>query len=115
MQTVKQMERLWNARQYNKLFQELLCHRPERLLRLDIDNPGSTVAAAMGIIRLDELNQAHVSLATTLLRAVIASQDNDGGWGDATLTTLCLRALMLGKNTGGEAIARGLSYLAGLQ
>src|SRR4051812_33383689 len=115
MQTVRRIERLWNDHQYNRLFRELLAHRPEASFRLEIDNPTSAVAAAMGVIRLDELNQSHVPMAGTFIRALVASQEKDGGWGDATVTTLCLRALMTGKNTGGEAIARGLSYLADLQ
>ena len=115
MQTVRQIERLWNARQYNRLFGDLIANRPESSFRLEIDAPTSAVAAAVGIIRLDELNQAHVNLYSTLIRAVVASQEKDGGWGDAVVTTLCLRALMLGRNTAGESIERGLAYLANLQ
>ena len=114
MQTVRQIERLWTARQYAKLFRELTCHRPEGGFRMELE-AGSAAAAAMGIIRLDELNQVHAPLYNTLLRAVLATQEADGGWGDVTLTALCLRGLMLGKHTGGEAIARGLAYLASLQ
>ena len=114
MQTVRHIERLWNARQYAKLFGELIANRPEGTFRLEIDTPTSTVAAAMGIIRLDELNQAHVPLYSTFIRALVASQERDGGWGDATITTLCLRALMLGKGHG-DSIQRGLAYLATLQ
>lgn len=114
MQTVRHIERLWNARQYAKLFGELIANRPESTFRLEIETPTSTVAAAMGIIRLDELNQAHVPLYSTFIRALVASQERDGGWGDATITTLCLRALMLGKGQG-ESIRRGLQYLADLQ
>jgi hypothetical protein len=115
MQTVRQIERLWSARQYGRLFRELLANRPECSFRLGIDSPTSAVAAAIGIVRLDELNQSHVPLYSTFIRAIVASQERDGGWGDAIATTLCLRALMLGRNTGGEAIGRGLKYLADLQ
>jgi hypothetical protein len=115
MQTVKQIERLWNARQYTRLFRELLANRPESSFPLQIESPTSAAAAALGIIRLDELTQPQVPLYSTLIRAIVASQEKDGGWGDATITTLCLRALMLGRNTCGEAIARGLDYLATLQ
>ena len=114
MQTVRHIERLWNARQYVKLFGELIANRPESTFRLEIETPTSTVAAGVGIIRLDELNQAHVPLYSTFIRALVASQERDGGWGDATITTLCLRALMLGKGQG-ESIQRGLRYLADLQ
>jgi hypothetical protein len=115
MQTVRQIERLWNARQYGRLFRELLANRPECSFRLGIDSPTSALAAAIGIVRLDELNQSHVPLYSAFIRAIIASQEKDGGWGDAIATTLCLRALMLGRQTGGEAIQRGLKYLADLQ
>jgi hypothetical protein len=114
MQTVKQIERLWNARQYGRLFRDLIANRPESSFPLGIDTPTSAVAAAIGIIRLDELNQPHVPLYGTLVRAIVASQEKDGGWGDAIVTTLCLRALMLGRGSG-EAIQRGLKYLADLQ
>ena len=115
MQTVRQIERLWNTREYGKLFRQLIANRPESSFGLEIGTPTGAVVAAMSIIRLDELNQPHVPLYSTLVRAIVASQEKDGGWGDATVTTLCLRALMLGRNTGGEAIARGLKYLADLQ
>src|SRR5438067_3818408 len=114
MQTVRQIERLWNARQYEKLFRQLVANRPEASFGLELETPGSASAAAMGIIRLDELNQAHVPLYNAFIRALVACQDKDGGWVDAMTTTLCLRALMLGRNTGGQAIQRGLIYLAGL-
>jgi hypothetical protein len=114
MQTVRHIERLWNARQYTKLFGELIANRPESIFRLELGTPTSTLAAAMGVIRLDELNQAHVPLYSTFIRALVASQEKDGGWGDATITTLCLRALMLGKGTG-ESIDQGLRYLGDLQ
>jgi len=115
MQTVRQIERLWNARQYGRLFRELIANRPESSFPLQIDAPTSAVTAAMAMIRLDELNQPHVPLYSTLVRAIIASQEKDGGWGDPIVTTLCLRALMLGQNTGGDAIAGGLRYLGDLQ
>src|SRR5262245_15636992 len=114
MQTVRQIERLWTARQYPRLFGELIANRPEALFDVDLEPAGSTAAAATALIRLDELDQSHVPLYSKLIRAIIAAQQPDGGWQDATLTALCLRALMLGRNTGGEAIARGLAYLARL-
>jgi hypothetical protein len=115
MQTVRQIERLWTARQYPRLFRELVANRPEASFDIDLEPAGSTAAAAMGIIRLHELDQSHVSLYSTLIRALVASQDKDGGWQDATLSALCLRALMLGRETAGAAIDRGLAYLAPLQ
>lgn len=115
MQTVRQIERLWTGRLYAKLFKNLIANRPESAFQAEFNPAGSTVAAAVAMIRLDELNQAHVPLFSKLIRALIASQEKDGGWGDAATTAFCLRALMIGRNTGGEAIERGLKYLADLQ
>ena len=115
MQTVRQIERLWTGRMYVKLFRELIANRPEASFQSELTNINSTAAAAVAMIRLDELNQAHVPLFSKLIRALVASQEKDGGWGDAATTALCLRALMIGRNTGGEAIERGLKYLADLQ
>jgi hypothetical protein len=66
------------------------------------------------VIRLDELNQSHVPLCAKLIRAVLAAQESDGGWGDVITTSLCLRALLC-SNGDGDAIARGMKYLANLQ
>jgi len=62
MQTVRHIERLWNARQYVKLFGELIANRPESTFRLEIDTPTSTLAAAMGIIRAGRVEPGHVPL-----------------------------------------------------
>src|SRR5688500_16108573 len=114
MTTVKQIERAWTARTYEKLFRELVSSRPESGFRLEVQTSRSALAAAMGVIRLEELNQSHVPLYSKLLRALIGSQDADGGWGDPVSTALCLRALLCGQGTG-EAVERGMAYLANLQ
>src|SRR5262245_45299357 len=115
MQTVRQIERHWTGGAYSRLFRELVANRPEAAFQIDLEPAGGVAAAAMGVIRLEELNQSHVPLYSKLIRALVASQDRDGGWGDAALTALCLRALMLGRRSGGESIQRGLAYLTGLQ
>jgi hypothetical protein len=71
-------------------------------------------AAALAIIRLDELTLSRAPIYADLVRALIRDQDNTGGWGDPAITALCLRALLCG-NGQGESIARGLHYLAELQ
>ena len=115
MITVRQVERDWNARHYEKLFRELTAFRPEASFRFEFEDNRSTPAAAMALIRLEELSQAHVPLYGRLLRAVLASQDQrDGGWSDPMVTALCLRALMAGRGNG-LAIDLGLRYLADLQ
>jgi hypothetical protein len=114
MMTVRHLERQWNAKQYDRLQAELLEARPEG--RFDFDPRASQQArtAAWTLIRLEELNQAHVPLAATLRRALLGLQEKDGGWGDPAVTALTLRALLLG-NGAGEAVDRGFTYLANLQ
>ena len=115
MITVRQMERYWTRRQYEKLFDALVEHRPEGAFPFDLAEGRAAPAAAMAMIRLDELTQAHVPLYGVLLRAVLACQNpNDGGWGDPVVTALCLRALTAGRGNG-LAIDMGFRYLADLQ
>jgi hypothetical protein len=114
MITVRQIERAWSARTYEKLFLELSFGRAESVFRLDRDAARACPAAAMSVIRLDELSQSHVPLCGKLLRAILAAQDTDGGWGDAMTTALCVRALSCSQGDG-VAIQRGLAYLSNLQ
>mgnify|MGYP001053435661 CR=1 FL=1 len=112
MTTVRQIERQWRAKQFDRLLRAMLQGRPEALvagqLRL------VPAAAAMTMIRLDELAQSHVGLYPRLIRTLLQTQDPDGGWGDAMTTALCVRALLLGDGHG-IAIAQGIAYLATLQ
>jgi hypothetical protein len=71
-------------------------------------------AAAIAMIRLDELSQAHVPFYQKLLHRVLSRQEADGGWGDPMTTALCLRALLAGRGHG-PVIDRGMVYLANLQ
>jgi hypothetical protein len=115
MVTVRQMEREWEARRYEKLLAGLATARPEEAFAFDASAGRSIPAAAMALVRLEELNQAHLPFYARLVRALLAAQSaTDGGWGDPAVTALCLRALMAGRGCG-LAIERGLDYLAGLQ
>src|SRR4051794_15294842 len=114
MTTIRQIERLWVARRYERLLGELVAHRPEASFRLGRETGMSLPAAAMGVVRLDELDQSHVPLYSRLVRAVIAAQETDGGWGDPVLTALCLRALLCGRGHG-AAVDGAARYLANLQ
>ena len=115
MTTVRQMERYWTRRQYDKLFDALVENRPEAAFSFDPAGPRCVPAAALALIRLDELSQSHVPLYGVLVRALLAAQGvNDGGWGDPVVTALCVRALM-GVRGHGAAIDFGLRYLADLQ
>jgi hypothetical protein len=115
MQTVKHIERLWNGRRYEALLDQLVaCRTDAQFVPLLQTSSIAIPAAAMAMIRLDELGQSGVPIYHKLLICLLASQESDGGWSDPILSALCLRAL-LGSRGGGEAIDRGLLYLANLQ
>jgi hypothetical protein len=115
MQTVKHIERLWSARRYDALLTQLVaCRTDAQFLPLLQTNSLAIPAAAMAMVRLDELGQSGAPIYHKVLVALLASQESDGGWGDPILTALCLRAL-LGSRGAGESIDRGLLYLANLQ
>jgi hypothetical protein len=114
MMTVRHLERQWNARQYTKLLAELLEARPEAWFRFDRQASQAARVAALALIRLEELDQAHVPLATALRRTLLAMQESDGGWGDLAVSALCLRALLLGKGAG-SAVELGMAYFTNLQ
>src|SRR5215213_5041114 len=113
MTTVRQIERCWNAKEYRKLFRELVSARPEAMLRLEVE-VRAPLAAAIAVIRLEELTQAHVPLCGKLIRAILATQEADGGWGEPVTTALCLRALLCSRGDG-SAVDRGMEYLGNLQ
>src|SRR5262245_40674205 len=96
MVTVRQIEKLYKSQSWQALAGQMLAGRPEASLRLENALSGPIAAAAMVLIRLDELSQAHVPLYGSLLRSILSAQEEDGGWQDPLTTALCLRALMLG-------------------
>jgi len=114
MTTVRHVDRLWNAKVWDRLLRELLSSRPESSARLEAELHSLVATAALAMIRLDELQQSHAPLFGRLLRTVLASQERDGGWRDPATTALCLRALLIGAGHG-AAIDAGLRYLAQLQ
>jgi hypothetical protein len=114
MLTVNHMERLWDARKYDRLLAELISPRIEAPAAAELKALACPASAAFALIRLEELNKSHAPLAGKLIRAILAAQECDGGWGDVMTTALCLRALAL-SNGHGEAINRGMARLANLQ
>jgi hypothetical protein len=114
MFTIRQIERLWNSKQYRRLAVELLAGRAEASYRLEAEFGRSVPGAALALIRMDELAQSHHPLYRTLLNVLIVGQEADGGWGDVMTTALCVRALTCGDGQG-VAVERGLAYLAQLQ
>jgi len=113
MLTVRQIERYWNGRKLTLLLDELLAPRVEMAAAGELTNACAS-AAALALVRLDELNQSHAPICAKLIRAILATQQSDGGWGDVASTALCLRALFLNEGYG-PVIERGLGYLAALQ
>jgi hypothetical protein len=114
MTTVKQLERAWSAKQYERLFRDLIACRPEAGLPLQFDAGWAPAAAALALIRMEELTQSHVPFYRQLLTTLLLAQQADGGWGDLPTTALCLRALLNGEGHG-LAIERGMAFLANLQ
>ena len=114
MTTVRQIQRLWQAKAFDKLLQHLLQPRAEQSDRLAAELTGGVAAAAMVVVRLDEMSQSFAPLYAEAVRVVLAAQNADGGWGDPMVTALCIRALLCGRG-GGPAIDRGLRSLAELQ
>jgi hypothetical protein len=114
MITVRQLERLWQEKSFSRMSSLLLEMRPESSLRLAQELARPTAIAALAIIRLDELAQAHSPFCSRMIRTILAAEEADGGFGDALTTALCIRALSCSAGHG-PAIDRGLHYLATLQ
>jgi hypothetical protein len=114
MMTIRQIERLWMANSHEKLLETLLRGRWEEPFARKVCSGSAIVAAALGMIRLDELNQSDAPVFGRLLRTVLAGQEVDGGWGDVAATAWALRALLIDGGRG-MAIQNGMAYLAGLQ
>ena len=114
MLTIRQIDKLFTSADYPRLARELLAGRAELSARTLLDCGKKVPCAALALVRLDELSQAHHPLARQLLHVLLTSQDADGGWADAPTTALALRALSTARGQG-EAICRGLAYLQALQ
>ena len=114
MLTVRHIEKLWDARKYRQIVDELITPRVEASAAAELAEAQTASAAALCLIRLDELHQPHAAICSRLIRTLVALQEADGGWGDVAVTALCLRALSL-QNGHGVALERGMAYLASLQ
>ena len=114
MLTVRHLEREWNTGAFARLMRDLLAARGEASPAVMSELSRPVPAAAMVMIRLEELGQAHVPLFSKLLKTVLAAQNTDGGWKDPLTTALVLRALRLTAGAG-LAVDRGFQYLAQLQ
>jgi hypothetical protein len=114
MLTIKQTERHWQLKAYERMIDELCLGRAEAVGGIRQLLRGPVVAAALTVIRMGELLQAHQPFVIRMLKFLIASQQADGGFGDAPTTALALRALASNKGAG-ESVDRALVYLDHLQ
>jgi hypothetical protein len=114
MITVRQIERLWTAKSFGKLYKDLVACRPEAAFTLETEPASLAAASAIAMIRLEELSQSYLPFYSRLLRTILTAQEADGGWGDVATTALCVRALLC-EDGDGIAIERGLAYLENLQ
>jgi hypothetical protein len=112
MTTVRQIERFWQSNELAGLVAHLCADRPE--FGLLSGGKSKVIAAALGVIRIDEFGQSFQPIAGKLIRVLIAAQELDGGWGDTAATAIALRALSCSRGEG-LAIERGVNWLAGLQ
>ncbi len=114
MLTVRYIERLWDGRKYDRLLEELIAPRVEAAALGELIHNAMASAAALALVRLDELHSPHAPICSRLIRALIATQKSDGGWGDVATTAVAVWALSL-QNGQGLAIEGGMGYLAMLQ
>jgi hypothetical protein len=114
MLTIRQVERLWQLKAHERLIDELCSGRAEAVGGIRQLLRGALPAAALTIIRMNELHQSHLPQVAKMVRFVLASQQADGGFGDAVTTAICLRALASGRGAG-PAIDGAIGYLDALQ
>ncbi len=114
MLTVRQIERLWESRNYNRLIDELVEGRAEGTEGIRPLLHGPETAAALAIVRMGELLQGHQVLVGRLVRYLISIQSPEGGFGDTTTTAICIRALAANQGSG-PVITKALKHLETLQ
>src|SRR5215207_7631222 len=110
MITIRQLERLWMGQQFDRMVRLFLEMRTESSVRLACELSRAVSAAALAVVRLDELSQSHNPFAQKMIRTILTSQEKDGGWGDPLTTTLCLKALLMCHGDG-LAIQRAIDHL----
>ncbi len=114
MMTIKQAERFWGLKAYERLIDELCQGRAEAVGGIRQLIRGPEAAAALCVIRMHELLQSHQPFVAKMLRFLVASQQADGGFDDAVTTALAMRALATDRGAG-LALESAIRYLDVLQ
>jgi len=110
--TVRQIERFWSSGGFSSMIAHLCADRPE--FGVLSGSASRILAAGLAVIRIDEFGQSYQPIASSLIRAILAAQDADGGWGDTVTTVIALRALLASQGNG-VAVERAMRWLAQLQ
>ena len=113
MITLRHIDRLFSEQKHPKLYAELTAGRPEADASLESTLSRAVPVAALGAIRLEELNQSSTPLYHRLINVILTSQRPDGGWSDPATTALCDRALIVSPHQ--DRAACGLANLASTQ
>lgn len=115
MTSVRQIDGLWSEGRTRQLVTELTRFRPDFPASLiDSLSSSAVVAAALAMMRLQELDQTLFASYEGLERKLLASQAEDGSFGSIPVTALACRALLV-EPTSSEALRKGLEYLGSMQ
>lgn len=125
MLTIRQIERLWESKDFPRLARELLAGRVESSPQLVLLASQAPACTALALIRLDELGAASHPLAQKLIHSLLRTQNGDGSFSvlqlagapsgpDLVVTALAARALAI-SNGQGPAVDRAVAYLLDLQ
>lgn len=114
MLTIRQIDKLWQLKAYERLLDELCTGRAESTGGIRQLIHGPIAAAALVVIRMDELHQGHLPQVRNAIKYLLTQQSAQGGWGDAVTSVLCLRALARGAGSG-AAVDGAVKFLSNLQ
>jgi len=112
MTTIRQINGLWSEGRTRQLVAELTRYRPDfppTLIDALASNP--LAAAALAMIRLQELDQTLLATYDGLKRKLLDAQENDGSFGSIAVTVLACRALLT-EASASESLRKGLEYLS---
>lgn len=114
MLTIKQAERFWGLKAYERLIDELCVGRAEAVGGIRQLIHGPQAAAALTVIRMHELLQSYQPFVTRMVRYLIENQQSDGGLTDPVTTALAMRALATDRGAG-KALEAAIGFLGHIQ